>query len=69
MAEEIVSVPLVSVTRIVVFVHPGQLKQGVIHLITLCDADPEYFAAMMNQWSGTAAICLYDGPPVPPERR
>lgn len=60
------SVPLVSVNRIAIFVHPGQLKQGVVHLITLHDADKEYFDESLAVWQQSGAICLYDGPPIPP---
>ena len=56
-------VALLTVNRVAVFVHPGQLKQGCIHLIAMCDAEPG-FDASVEAWSrDPETICLYDGPP------
>ncbi len=63
MKEEVMEIALVKVTRIVVFVHPGQLREGCIYLVTLCDAK-EGFEEYLKRWTDDAdAICLYDGPP------
>lgn len=55
-------IPLAEVTRIVVFVHPGQLESGNIFLVTFHDGygkeDLDYNLKVFKD-----AICLYDGPP------
>lgn len=55
-------VALAEITRIVVFVHVGQLKNGCIHLVTLHDAD-EGFEHALKTWNESEAQCIYDGPP------
>jgi hypothetical protein len=57
-------ISLAKVTRLAVFVHPGQLKNGCVFLVALCDADEKYFEESYRMWKADKdAICLYDGPP------
>jgi hypothetical protein len=59
-------VVLKKVTRLAVFIHPGQLKEAGVYLVAFCDAQNGY-DKMVEQWKATGAICLYEGPPVPPK--
>jgi hypothetical protein len=57
-------IAITKVTRVVVFVHPGQLNAGYIHLVALCDAQA-HFEYTLDQYKELNAICVYDGPPMP----
>lgn len=51
-----------KINRIVVFIHPGQLKSGCIFLVTLADCH-DSFKDELKSWEDSKAIKVYDGPP------
>lgn len=59
-------VKLAEITRIVIFVHVGQLRNGCIHLVTIHNGD-DGFEHALRTWTESGAQCIYDGPPVPPK--
>lgn len=61
------AVPLIQITKLAVFVHPTELKNGRVQLIACHDAmgDKEFDKAV-KVWTDLNAICLYFGPPQPP---
>jgi hypothetical protein len=59
-----VLVPITTISRIVVFVHPGELRNGCVHLV--CNHDGhgvDVLEGWMGEYRKSGALCLYDGPP------
>lgn len=58
----VMQMSLIECNRIVVFLHPGQLSQGIFFPVTFLDCN-EGFQEYVNQYEKLSAKKLYDGPP------